>query len=157
MAREVAPASVAPYSLAVDLGACRRIADAQYTGLDLTSEIEATKKLGFGDTVVIEEAGAAVGFAVCHVGAGAEAGSGACFVKFGAVTPGTGASRRFERLLDACASSATSRDAKVLIAGMNTARTRPIESSLPAGSGPRFKAWRCIARTPRRTASQTCS
>jgi hypothetical protein len=43
-------------------------------------------------------------------------------VKFGAVTPGAGASRRFERLLDACASYATSRDAKMLIAGMNAAR-----------------------------------
>jgi hypothetical protein len=71
---------------------------------------------------VIEDDGDAVGFAVCHVGPGTEAGSGTCYVKFGAVTPGAGASRRFERLLDACASYASSRDAKMLIAGMNTAR-----------------------------------
>lgn len=124
MAREVGPMGSAPYAVAVstDTTACRRIADAQYPGLDLTSEVEATKRLGLGDTVVIEEGGDAVGFAVCHVGAGTEAGSGACYVKFGAVNPGAGAARRFERLLDSCASFAASRDAKVLLAGVNTAR-----------------------------------
>lgn len=123
MAREVGPGS-APYAIAVrtDTTACRRIADAQYAGLDLTSEIEATTRLGLGDTVVIEEGGEAVGFAVCHVGAGTEAGSGACYVKFGAVTPGAGAAQRFERLLEACSSFAAARDAKTLIAGVNTAR-----------------------------------
>lgn len=105
-----------------DTTACRRIADAQYAGLDLTSEIEATKRLGLGDTIVIEEGGDAVGFAVCHVGAGTEAGSGACYVKFAAVNPGAGAARRFERLLDVCASFAASRDANMLLAGVNTAR-----------------------------------
>jgi predicted N-acetyltransferase YhbS len=122
MAREVGTAGSTPYSVAADSNACRRIADAQYAGLDLSSEIEATRRLGLGDTIVIEEGGDAVGFAVCHVGAGTEAGSGACYVKFGAVTPGAGAARRFERLLDASASYAASRDAKVLIAGMNAAR-----------------------------------
>jgi GNAT superfamily N-acetyltransferase len=124
MAREIGTTGSAPYAVAVptDTTACRGIADAQYTGLDLTSEIEATKTLGLGDTVVIEEGGDAVGFAVCHVGAGTEAGSGACYVKFGAVNPGAGAARRFERLLDACASFAAARDAKILLAGMNTAR-----------------------------------
>jgi GNAT superfamily N-acetyltransferase len=124
MAREVGPTGAAPYAVAgpADTTACRRIADAQYTGLDLTSEIEAARRLGLGDTVVIEEGGDAVGFAVCHVGAGTEAGSGACYVKFGAVLPGAGAARRFERLLDACASFAAARDARMLLAGMNTAR-----------------------------------
>jgi GNAT superfamily N-acetyltransferase len=123
MAREVGPTGSAPYAFAApDTTACRRIADAQYTGLDLGFEIEATRRLGLGDTVVIEEGSDAVGFAVCHVGAGTEAGSGACYVKFGAVNPGAGAARRFERLLDACASFAASRGAKTLLAGMNTAR-----------------------------------
>jgi GNAT superfamily N-acetyltransferase len=125
MAREVWPSTSAPYSVVddvADVAACRRIADAQYAGLDLTFEIEATSRLGLGDTVMIEEGGDAVGFAVCHVGARTEAGSGACYVKFGAVNPGAGASRRFERLLDACASYAISRDAKMLIAGVSTAR-----------------------------------
>jgi predicted N-acetyltransferase YhbS len=122
MAREVEPTSSTAHTIAPDASACRRIADAQYTGLDLTSEIEPAKRLRLGDTIVIEDDGDAVGFAVCHVGPGTEAGSGTCYVKFGAVTPGAGASRRFERLLDACASYASSRDAKMLIAGMNTAR-----------------------------------
>ena len=124
MARELGPAASTPYAVAAptDVTACRRIADAQYTGLDLTTEIEATKRLGLGETVVIEEDGGAAGFAVCHVGPGTEAGSGACYVKFGAVNPGAGAARRFERLLDACAAFGASRDAKVLLAGTNTAR-----------------------------------
>jgi predicted N-acetyltransferase YhbS len=102
--------------------ACRRVADAQCAGVDLTAEIDATDELGFGDTVLIEDDGAVAGFAVCHVGAGTEAGSGACYAKFGAVLPGTGAARRFERLLDACAAFASSRGAKMLLAGVNTAR-----------------------------------
>lgn len=124
MAREVGPIGAVPYAVAVsaDEAACRRIADAQYTGLDLTFEIEAARRLGLGETVVIEEGGDAVGFAVCHVGPGSEAGSGACYVKFGAVNPGAGASRRFEKLLDACTSFAAARGAKTLLAGMNTAR-----------------------------------
>jgi N-acetylglutamate synthase-like GNAT family acetyltransferase len=122
MARETWPSRNAPYSIVRDAAACRRVADAQYSGLDLTSEIEATSKLGLGETVMIEEGADAVGFAVCHVGSRTEAGSGACYVKFGAVNPGAGASQRFERLLDACAAYASSRDAKMLIAGMSTAR-----------------------------------
>jgi GNAT superfamily N-acetyltransferase len=135
MAREVGPPGSAPYAVAAPTNttACRRIADAQYPGLDLTSEIEATTRLGLGDTVVIEEGGDAVGFAVCHVGAGTEAGSGACYVKFGAVNPGAGAARRFERLLDACASFAASRGAKTLLAGMNTARHEAYRILLASG------------------------
>ena len=42
------------------------------------------------------------GMAVCHRGAGSEAGGDRCYVKFAAVLPGDGAGERFERLLDAC-------------------------------------------------------
>ena len=104
------------------LQACRHIADAQYPGLDLTSEIEAVAAQALGDTVLVEDAGETVGFAVCHVGAGTEAGSRSCYVKFGAVHPGADAARRFERLLDGCAAHAESRGAKTLLAGMNLAR-----------------------------------
>jgi hypothetical protein len=46
---------------------------------------------GLGDTVLLAEADRFAGFAVCHSGGGSEAGSGACYVKFGAVLPGEGA------------------------------------------------------------------
>jgi N-acetylglutamate synthase-like GNAT family acetyltransferase len=101
---------------------CKRVADAQCAGLDLTAEIDATEKLGLGDTLLIEDDGAVAGFAVCHEGPRTEAGSGACYVKFAAVQPGSGAAQRFERLLDACGAFACSRDAKMLFAGVSTAR-----------------------------------
>lgn len=107
---------------AARLSACRQIADAQYPGLDLTAEIEAVAAQGLGDTILVEDGGETVGFAVCHVGAGTEAGSGSCYIKFGAVQPGADAARRFERLLDGCRAYAASRGAKTLVAGMNTAR-----------------------------------
>ena len=130
MARPPWPAENAPWTaLSTDDGernarivGCKRVADTQCAGLDLTSEIEATAKLGFGDTVLLEDDGEVVGFAVCHVGAHTEAGSGACYVKFAAVEPGAGAARRFERLLDACAGFASAREAKLLLAGISTAR-----------------------------------
>lgn len=104
------------------LEACRHIAEAQYPGLDLTAEIQAAAAQALGDTVLLEDDGETVGFAICHVGPGTEAGSGSCYVKFGAVLPGAGAARRFERLLDACAAYGAARGATKLIAGVNTAR-----------------------------------
>jgi hypothetical protein len=60
--------------------------------------------------------------AICHCGAGSEAGSGACYVKFGAVRPGVEAADQFERLLDACEAFATASDLDRLVAGVNTGR-----------------------------------
>jgi hypothetical protein len=62
--------------------------------------------------------------AICHVGAGTEAGSGACYVKFGAVRPGPDAERRFGLLIDACHGLAAERGASVLVAGANAGRDR---------------------------------
>ncbi len=130
MARPVEAGAEVPWAaLSANAGAraariagCRRVAEAQVLGLDLTSEIDAVATLGLGETVVVEDSGEVVGFAVCRAGAHTEAGSGACYVKFGAVRPGEGAPRRFENLLDACMAFAASRGAKVLLAGVNTAR-----------------------------------
>lgn len=112
----------APAQRPARIESCRHLADVQYPGLDLSLEIEAAAKHGLGDTVVVEDAGEVVGFAICHAGAGTEAGSGACYVKFGAVVPGREAPRHFEMLLDACAAFGASRGAKVLLVGVNTAR-----------------------------------
>jgi hypothetical protein len=72
--------------------------------------------------VLLAESDGLGGFAVCHCGGGTEAGSGACFVKFGAVMPGAGAEARFERLVDACEAMAAGRGLSRLIAGVNAAR-----------------------------------
>lgn len=101
---------------------CRRLTDAIHPGLDLRREIDAVAVQGVGDTLLVEEGGALRAFAVCHAGTGSEAGSGTCYVKFAAVVPGSGAGRRFERLLDACESYAAGRGLSRLVAGVNTAR-----------------------------------
>jgi hypothetical protein len=51
-----------------------------------------------GDTVLVHEADALAGFAICHLGAGSEAGSGSAFVKFGAARPGNRVPERFDGL-----------------------------------------------------------
>jgi hypothetical protein len=71
--------------------------------------------------------------AVCHSGAGSEAGSGKCYVKFGAVRSGSHATREFRRLLDACRELARSRVAKILTAGMNLSRLEAYRELLQAG------------------------
>jgi GNAT superfamily N-acetyltransferase len=106
------------------LADCRTITDTLYDGLDLSGEIRAVAAHGFGDTVTIDDGERVVGFAVCHLGAGTEAGSGTCFVKFAAAAPGTEASAHFDRLLDACEAFAAMRGAGVVVAGTNLARER---------------------------------
>jgi len=83
------------------LSACRELTNAIYEGLDVEREIRAVASQGLGDTVLFWDGARLVGLAVCHCGPGSEAGSGACFVKFGAVRPGPTAEQGFDRLLDA--------------------------------------------------------
>jgi GNAT superfamily N-acetyltransferase len=104
------------------LGACRAITDKLLDGLDVGDEIVAVQDQGLGDTVLLSDAGALRGFAVCHVGPRTEAGSGVCYAKFAAVAPGPQAAGEFERLLEACERFAAARGATQLIAGVNTAR-----------------------------------
>ncbi|HWR51650.1 MAG TPA: hypothetical protein VN428_11115, partial [Bryobacteraceae bacterium] len=73
------------------------------------------------------------GFAICHCGAGTEAGSGRCYIKFGAVRSGTKAQKRLERLLDACEVLAGERGLDRLVAGMNLERTRAYEALADRG------------------------
>jgi GNAT superfamily N-acetyltransferase len=100
---------------------CRELTNAIFEGLDVTHEIRATETQELGDTILLHEGDALAGFAVCHLGAG-EAGSGTCFIKFGAVRPGAGAGDRFERLLAACEGAAARRGLARIVAGINTAR-----------------------------------
>jgi len=112
---------------------CRGITDAVFAGLDLTIEIRAIADLGLGDTILVGDDVEPAAFACCHVGAGTEAGSGACYVKFAAVRPGEEAARDFARLLAACMEFAASQGASRLVAGVNTARQEAYETLLQAG------------------------
>jgi predicted N-acetyltransferase YhbS len=100
----------------------RTLTGAVFPGLDLEREVEAVRSQGLGDTVLVEAVGELDGMAVCHVGRGSEAGSGACYVKFGAVRPGRGAGDRFAKLLDACEAFAARSGAERIVAGVSTGR-----------------------------------
>jgi GNAT superfamily N-acetyltransferase len=98
------------------------LTDEVFGGLDLGREIAAVNEYGLGDTVLLRDDGTPEGMAVCHCGAGSEAGSDTCYVKFAAVRPGDGAAERYERLLDACESFAAESRLGRLVAGVNTGR-----------------------------------
>jgi len=104
------------------LGACSELTDAIYAGLDVGREIRAVDAQGLGDTVLLWEGTTLAGLAICHCGSGTEAGSGACYVKFGAARPGPTAAQRFDRLLDICEALAAERGVSRLVAGVNTGR-----------------------------------
>jgi hypothetical protein len=72
--------------------------------------------------VLLREGGAVRGFAVCHAGAGSEAGSGTLYVKFAAVMRGTEAPARLAALLESCEALAARLGARRVVAGVNTAR-----------------------------------
>lgn len=122
-----------PAQRATALAECRELADQIHSGLDLTPEIVAVDKLGLGDTLFLPDACGLGGFAICHCGPGTEAGSGACFVKFGCVLPGAGASQRFEGLLGACEAFAASRGLERVVAGVSTARSEAYGRMLSRG------------------------
>ena len=118
---------------AVALDACRAVADTVLDGLDLAREIEAVQAQALGDTLLLHDGAALAGFAVCHVGAGSEAGGGVCYVKFGAVRPGPAAAADFTRLVDLCQSYAAARGAAQLVVGVNTARAGAYRALLARG------------------------
>jgi predicted N-acetyltransferase YhbS len=104
---------------AAAFAACRAVSDAVFPGLDLTREIEAITAQGLGDTVLLDHPDV-TGFALCHIGAGSEAGGGTLFVKFACVHPGdVGA---FGRLIDACEHLAAAHGASSIVAGVNRGR-----------------------------------
>jgi hypothetical protein len=73
------------------------------------------------------------GFAICHCGPGTEAGSGVCFVKFGCVLSGAGASQRFEGLLNAREAFAALQGLDRVVAGVSTARSEAYGRMLNRG------------------------
>jgi len=106
------------------MAAVRGLTDAVHPGLDVSREIDAVLAQQLGDIVLVGDSADLRGVAVCHIGAGTEAGGGACYIKFGAVRPGVDAASFFGLLLDACHRLAADRGAKVLVAGANAGRER---------------------------------
>lgn len=100
----------------------RALTDQIFPGLDLEREIRAVRAQGLGDTILLRDARTLEGMAVCHRGAGSEAGGDRCYVKFAAVLPGAGAGGRFERLLDACEGFTVESGAARLTAGVSSGR-----------------------------------
>jgi GNAT superfamily N-acetyltransferase len=133
---------------------CRALAGDICDGLDVTSEVDALARLAArldgpagGDTVLVRarapggsaepatagKVGELTGFAVCHAGAGTEAGSGAAYVKFGGVRPGPRAAAHFDQLLAACEGFAASRGLLRLVAGVSTGRHQAYRAMLDRG------------------------
>jgi GNAT superfamily N-acetyltransferase len=104
------------------LSECFELTNAIYEGLDVSREILAVHAQGLGDTVLLRDTRLA-GFAVCHCGAGTEAGSNTCYVKFGAVRPGAQAAEKFEQLLDLCETYSAFKGMSRLVAGINTSHS----------------------------------
>lgn len=99
---------------------CSTLTDAIYSGLDLSREIEAVYAQNLGDTVLLWDETDLAGFAICHRGAGSEAGSDVCYVKFGAVRSGIQAGEQFEKLLDLCEVYGATQKTLRLVAGVNS-------------------------------------
>lgn len=131
MAKPVEPrqavAAVSPFSATAPgeragmLDACREVAGSVFEGLDLTAEIRAVEDQRLGDTLLLWSGSRLAGFAVCHTGAGTEAGGGTSYVKFAAVRAGAGGDA-FATLLHACEAQAAASGAGVLTAGVNLGR-----------------------------------
>jgi GNAT superfamily N-acetyltransferase len=104
------------------LNACCELTDAIYEGLDVRREIHSVAAQALGETVLLWDNSRLIGLAVCHCGPDTEAGTGTCYVKFGAVRPGPTAEQVFKQLLDACEEMADAEGLSRLVAGVNTAR-----------------------------------
>ncbi len=101
---------------------CRSVSDRNFSGLDLSPQVEAVDRQKLGDTLMVSRGSQAAGFAVCHAGAGSEAGSGAVYVKFAAVRPDAHADDTLRVLLRAIRDFAASCGAAKVTAGVNLAR-----------------------------------
>lgn len=101
---------------------CARLTGSIMEGLDLKKEIMSVQRQKLGDTILLRAGGRIAAMAICHCGPGTEAGSGTCYIKFGAVRPSTDSARVFDSLLDSCERYARSKKATRLVGGANTGR-----------------------------------
>jgi GNAT superfamily N-acetyltransferase len=112
---------------------CAELTDGDFVGLDLGGEIRSVKDQAIGDTVLVYEESRIAGFAVCHLGARSEAGSGNAYVKFAMVRPGEGALGRLDALLRAVEVIAMSSGAATVEAGVNTSHRDTLKLLLKRG------------------------
>jgi GNAT superfamily N-acetyltransferase len=115
------------------IAGCAAVSGAIHPGLDVRGEIDSVLGQGLGDVVLIGGPDTPRGFAVCHAGAGTEAGSGTAYVKFAAVRPGPDLSGAFDALIAACLGYAAEAGAARLTLGVNTARHEAYRQLLAAG------------------------
>jgi hypothetical protein len=101
--------------------------------LDVRTDIRVIADQRLGETIFIHDNRGLAGFACCHIGSGSEAGTGATFVKFGAVRSGQGAPETFERLPDGCEILASDAGCRELVAGINTARHQAYRQMVDRG------------------------
>jgi len=103
---------------------CGSLTNCIYEGLDLKKEITSVDQQKIGDTILLRDPNSEelVGFAVCHTGAGTEAGSGNCYIKFGAVHRSDNSPQLFNELLDASIDFASLQNMSRVVAGVNMAR-----------------------------------
>jgi GNAT superfamily N-acetyltransferase len=115
------------------LDTCGELTNGIHQGLDVRHEIRAIADQNLGDSILLRHEGELVGLAVCHAGPGTEAGSGVCYVKFGAARQGRRAQLYFNQLLDACEEMAAAKALPRLVAGVNTARHEAYREMLARG------------------------
>jgi GNAT superfamily N-acetyltransferase len=122
------------------LNRCRALTGRVFEGLDVGVEIRSVAEQRLGETVLLWTAGELTGLAVCHCGAGTEAGSGVCYIKFAAAQSGVAASQsgvagevEFRRLLTACEELAAQRGLAKMTGGVNTARQEAWTAMLESG------------------------
>ncbi len=127
---------LSPDDQAEALSAFRELTDSVFSGLDVTGEVLSVGEQETGDTVFLNEGSQVAGLAVCHAGAGSEAGSGRVAVKFAAVRSGAGGQDRLQRLLDAVESWAASKGASVVAAGTGSGRVGAWQTLRAAGYRP---------------------
>lgn len=132
-AHAVTYSSLPPQQRAEHLTQASALTNEVLPGMDLSAEIEAVESEHLGDTLFLHRDGVLSAFAVCHMGGGSEAGSGALFVKFGAVRPGPEAAPQFGLLLDACEALCVQRGLNSVVVGTNTARLEAYQELLRRG------------------------
>ncbi len=115
------------------LNRCSALTGKVFDGLDVGVEIRSVAEQRLGETVLLWTSDELVGLAVCHCGAGTEAGSGECYIKFGAVRPAPAGEQEFRRLLMACEQLAAERGLEKLAGGVNTARQEAWAAMLDGG------------------------
>lgn len=114
--------ALAPAERVRAVDACRELTATAYEGLDLEREIRAVESQGLGEVLLLDDSSGLAGMAVCHLGAGTEAGGQGCYVKFGLARSGSAAEVRFGTLLDACESLAVDHGADHIELGVNAGR-----------------------------------